>query len=56
MGSFSHLKSTEYEKIIGKSSWRLSHQEIDLVCLNIWGGIDDEVRKVSKDTFHIVTW
>lgn len=30
MGSFSHFKSTENEKIIGKSSWRINHQEIYL--------------------------
>lgn len=51
MGSFSHFKSTENEKIIGKSSWRINHQEIYLVCINIWGGMDDEVRHLLKIHF-----
>lgn len=54
MGSFSHFKSTENEKIIGKSSWRINHQEVYLACINIWGGMDDEVRHLPK--IHFISY
>ena len=50
MGSFSHFKSTEYEKAICKS-WRINYQEIYLVCINILGGMDGEVRHFSRIHF-----
>lgn len=38
MDSFSHFKSTENEKIIFKSSWRINYQEMCLIYINICGG------------------
>lgn len=50
MDSFSHFKSTENEKIIFKSSWRINYQEMCLIYINICGGYD-KVRLFAKTYF-----